>query len=162
MALVDDYVPVLSNEVLDLLLLVQALKNRDIDSSGTARFPASDLPYLIGRKIQEHRQPLAPLIEQLLPVYQHQRAHISMGDQPRSHCRLAEGSRSAHDALVVLDDGFDRLLLMDAQAASELNIDRRSGEPLVSNHGLHSVTLEQRGRIGQATARQRQMFGQIL
>ncbi len=52
MALVDNHVAVIGDEILDLLLLVKALKNRDIDPARPVRLAAADLPNVIDGQIQ--------------------------------------------------------------------------------------------------------------
>jgi hypothetical protein len=48
-ALVDDNLPVLSNEVLHFVLSVQALDHSNVDATGPVHFATTDMPDRLGR-----------------------------------------------------------------------------------------------------------------
>src|SRR5580698_8857045 len=70
-ALVDDDVSIFGHEVLYLLIAVQALNHRYVDISGPLSLASADLPDFVDWDFEEHRQPLPPLIEQLLAMHHH-------------------------------------------------------------------------------------------
>jgi hypothetical protein len=110
-ALVDDHLTILGDKVLYFIFPVEALNDRNIHMSSPVHLPATDLPKRFRWQIQEHCQPLMPLIEQLLPVNQNQRIDLAIRDQPGGNGSLSESRWSAQKALVVLDDLENSLLL---------------------------------------------------
>lgn len=81
-AFVDDDVPVVGHEVLHFLVAVEALNHRNIDLTSPLRLACSDLPDVVEREVEEHREALAPLIKKLLAMDQHQRVDGPLGNQP--------------------------------------------------------------------------------
>ena len=103
-ALVDDHMAILGDKVLHFLFPVQALNDCNIHPSSPVRLPATDLPNRFRWQIQEHYQPLMPLIEQLLPVNHNQRIDLAIRDQPGRNGGLSESRWSAKDSFVMLGD----------------------------------------------------------
>jgi hypothetical protein len=110
-ALVDDHLAILGDKVLYFIFPVEALNDRNIHMSSPVHPPATDLPKRFRWQIQEHRQPLMPLIEQLLAVNQNQRIDLAIRDQPGGNGSLSKSRWSAQDAFVVLDDLGDSFQL---------------------------------------------------
>ena len=101
MALVDDQLAIVSDLVGNHALVDQALNEGDVDPPVRPSSPAVDAADRAGRQTEESRQPFDPLVEQLLPVHQHQRAHAALGDEPGRDHGLPEGGRGGeHSGLM--------------------------------------------------------------
>jgi hypothetical protein len=74
MAFIDDHLAIFSDEILHSILPVQALNNGHVRAARSLHFSATDMSNRFGWKTQEHPKAFLPLVEQLLPVNDHQRA----------------------------------------------------------------------------------------
>lgn len=81
-AFVDNDVPVVGYEVLNLLTSIEALDDSYVDLSRSFGFASSDLTDLVNREIEEHCEALAPLITKLLAMDQYQCIDGPFGNQP--------------------------------------------------------------------------------
>lgn len=136
---INNDVSVFFNEVLYRLFLVQALNNGNIDFSSPFGLPATYLPDLLDRQFEKHRQALPPLIEELLPMYQDEGGHISLGNEPSCEHRLAERCGGTDHTVIMDDHRLSGFCLMLPKGPTKLDIDGRSGVALISNCGLHRV-----------------------
>ncbi len=119
MALIDQNVPVVRNEVLDLAMWAQALEHADIGHPPSLVAAASELTDRARRDVQKGRQPFPPLVSQLLPVDQHQGVDAALGDEPGTDHGLAEGGGRGENSKVMGSQSVGRLLLGDGQLATE-------------------------------------------
>jgi hypothetical protein len=115
MALAHNNVAVLCDEVLDSLILVKALNDRNIDSAGPLCLAAADLADVVDWHFQKYRQAFAPLIEELLTVDQNEHRHVPLCNQPRRDRGLAESRRRTDDSVAVLDYRIYRVSLIGPQ-----------------------------------------------
>ena len=67
-ALINNYLAVLDDKILHLFFAAQALDDRNVHASSPVQLPTANLPDCRRGQVQEHCQPLVPLIEQLLPM----------------------------------------------------------------------------------------------
>ena len=89
-ALVDDQVAVVGHAIIDDALPDQALNDRDIEQPGRRVSPAADAPNRLGGHAEERREALDPLIEQLAPMDEHERADAALSrsaTRRRPSCR---------------------------------------------------------------------------
>ncbi len=101
MALVDDHMAVLSDAVIDDAFPDETLNDGDIEQSGRAVSPAADSTDRFRRHIEERREPLDPLVEQLPPMHEHERVDAALRDEPRGDDRLAKRRRGGQYASLV-------------------------------------------------------------
>jgi hypothetical protein len=102
------------------------------------------MPDRLRRQIEKHRQPLLPLIGQLLPVNHDQSVDLAFRDQPRCNSGFSERCRSAQDTFVVPDDLRDRFLLERPKLTLELRFNRYARIPFVPNFGPDLMRLKKR------------------
>ncbi len=83
MALVDGIMPILPLEILHRMIVIKTLRNGDIDHSAALRLAPANLPDLVNRQLQNHREPLPPLVQELLSMNQHQLFYAPRSNQRR-------------------------------------------------------------------------------
>ena len=101
MAFVDYDMSILRDEILHRVVLIEALNDRNIDQPRALRFASANLSNLANWQFQKHCQPFPPLVQQLLPVDNHQRVDASPGNEPGGdsgsyRMRLARSQRRRH------------------------------------------------------------------
>src|SRR5688572_14809029 len=101
MALVDNHVAVLGDAVVSCAFSEQTLKDADVNQSSRSISSSADSPDRLGWDIEERRESLNPLIEQLPAMDQHERVYAAPGDEPRSDDGLAECGSSRQDTSLV-------------------------------------------------------------
>ena len=110
-ALVNNDVSIFGHEVLDLSIPMQALNDRYVDVACPFGFASTNLSDFVHWNFEEHRQPLSPLIEQLLAMDYHQHVGLPFSNQPCRDGRLAECSRRTDQSVVMTQDLGDCFLL---------------------------------------------------
>src|SRR5207249_6221529 len=89
-ALVDDYLAVVRDDILNLLLVDEALDHRDVELAIPGFLARSDLPDLLRLDAQEERQLRQPLVEKRPSMDQDQRAAAPFRNEIRADDRLAD------------------------------------------------------------------------
>jgi hypothetical protein len=92
-ALVDDYLPVGGDHILDLFSTNQALDHRHIEPAVRGLLPRSNLPDFLRLDAQEQRELRQPLVEKRAPVDQDQCAAFAVGHEVRANDRLTYAGR---------------------------------------------------------------------
>src|SRR5437773_5769309 len=159
---IDDHLTVFRNEVLYLVLSVQALNDRDVNAACPVHFPATDMSDRLCWQIQKHAKALLPLVEQLLSVNHNQSVNFALRDQPRRNGGLPECRRSAEDALVVRGDFRNGFLLERPELSLELGVNTRPREPFVANLGPNLVRLQKSQCLRQTPTRHSDVLGEFL
>lgn len=131
--LVDNKVTVLANSIVDNTLLHQALNDGDVHLPRWPRSATADSADGRRRQIEERREPLDPLIEELPPVHQHKRIYAALSDEPSGHDCLAKRRRRSEHPVVMSEHRFRGGQLLDAKVTSEYRLQSLSGVPFVAN-----------------------------
>src|SRR5487761_487049 len=100
-ALVDQDVPVIGDQILDLALGTETLQHADVDCALAFVPTRTELSDRARRNVEKSGKALPPLIGQLLAVHEHQRVYAALGDEPGADHRLTEGGRCGQHAEVV-------------------------------------------------------------
>src|SRR6185437_10110613 len=112
MAFVNDDMTVAGQQIRVLGLGGEALQQSHIDAACRFAATATDRTNTIRSYRQKLLQPLRPLLQQLLSVYQDQCVDPPMSDQCRRDDRLSKRGRGRqHPAVVLRQSGYRRLLL---------------------------------------------------
>jgi hypothetical protein len=96
----------------------------------------------LGWQIQKHAEAFLPLVEQLLPVNDHQRVHFALRNQPCRNGGLPECRRSAQDAFVLAGDLRNGFFLERPKLSLELNFNGRPSEPFIANFRPNLVRFQ--------------------
>ena len=122
MALVDDDVAVLFDQLADLALAGQRLHHGNVDPAGGPGLAAADGTDHFLADLEERMQALLPLPQQLGAMDQDQGVHATARDQCRCRYRLAERSRCAQYADVVTEHRLGGSLLVEPERSCEAHI----------------------------------------
>jgi hypothetical protein len=114
------------------------------------------------RHAQKCRQPLDPLVEKLSAVYEDERIHAALCDEPRSDDRLAERRGCRQHADVMLRERVCGGFLFGSQLAAEGDVDRRATHALVPDRWMNAERLEHLLNVVEAASRQRDVMRVIL
>jgi len=130
-ALIEDDVPVLRDQIIHDSLAADALQQGDVNGAQRLAFARANLADARPLDVQELNEALDPLVEQLLAMDEHQSADATLCDQTRCHHGLAERGGSGKHAGLMCEQGAERFLLVWPEVALELELDRQSALPLV-------------------------------
>lgn len=100
-ALVDDYVAVLGDQLVDIVLLDEALDHGDVEGAVGLAMATADPADLLFIDFEEHGKLGDPLFEQWLAVHQNQGVAPASCDQVGAKYGLANAGGSDKDARVV-------------------------------------------------------------
>src|ERR1051325_9931325 len=89
--------------------------------------------------VQEHAEALDPLIEQLLPVHDHERVDLALRNQPRRYRCLSESCGSTQNPVIVWNDLVDRVLLQLAQLSPEFRLNGGAQTAFIAHFWLDSA-----------------------
>src|SRR5206468_9603409 len=81
-AFIDDHLPVVTNAVVDNTFANEALNDGHIEQTGRCVSATADSTNRLCRYVQEGRETLNPLVEELPPMHEHQRAGVALCEQP--------------------------------------------------------------------------------
>src|SRR6185437_3438592 len=84
-ALVDDDVSVIGNQIVHNLLSIQTLDKGHVDYPVRAAASSANLADALDGQIQERSKPLAPLVQKLAAMHQHQGICLPRCNQPCGH-----------------------------------------------------------------------------
>lgn len=121
-----------------------------------------DLPDGLEGKIQERREPLPPLVQELSAMHEHQCVYPTRGDEPGGHDRFSEGGRGGQDAVVMSQQVVGGGLLIRPERSMKRHVQRQSGKPLVLDGHSHLVRIEQGRDFPKATPGQGEMLRKLL
>ncbi len=93
MTLVNDQMAVLGHAVINHALPDETLNDGDVEQPGRPASAAANATNRLGGHAEERREPLDPLVEQLTPMDDHERAHAAPGDEPGGDYCLAKRRR---------------------------------------------------------------------
>jgi len=79
-AFIDDHLPVVANAVVDNTFTNEALNDGDIEQPSRCVSATADSANRLGRYVQESRETLDPLVEELPSMHEHQRADAALCD----------------------------------------------------------------------------------
>src|SRR6266699_3051916 len=119
MALIDDQVAVISDDVRDLSFAHQALDKRYINDTRRLSFSAANNADLFLVYLQKGSQTLHPLVEQPSSVDQDERVPSTVRNQRRRDDRLAKGGRRGKHPVLMGDENVKSLQLRPSQFALE-------------------------------------------
>ena len=151
--LIDDHLTVVRDDVSDNAPTHEALHDGDVDRAGGRPLSRSDRANGPIVDIQEGRQAIAPLIEQLRPMNDYEGVGLSRCNESGCNDGLAERGGSAEDANLVGQHRVDGLSLLDSQSSTERGIDRTSSMPLVFHLQLDTAILQESAQFVGASAR---------
>ena len=132
-ALVDDKVPVLADAIVDDALLHQTLNDGDVYLSRRPCSAPTDATNRRWWQIEEGREPLDPLIEELSAMHQYQCVYAALSDEPSGDDCLAKRRRRCEHTVIVSEHRFRGGLLLGAKITSKCRLQRLSGVPFVAN-----------------------------
>ena len=130
-ALVHNDVAVVGDHIVHDLLSIQTLDDCNVNQPAGTPASTANLPDALDGQIQKCREPLAPLIEKLAAMDEHQSVHLPRRNQLGGHDRFAEGGCCAQDAVIVGKHGVGCGLLVGAKLAVKHHVNRLTGESLV-------------------------------
>ena len=113
-ALVNDQIAVIANDVTDNSFLDQALDHGHIEIPVRFMLTTAKLPDVFWWDAKKLTQGLNPLIEQLPAMHNHQCVHLPFCDQISSYDSFTKGSRGCQHAHFVLQQAVGSLLLFAA------------------------------------------------
>jgi hypothetical protein len=153
-ALVDDDVSVLADELVHGFSTDEALHHRDVDSA--VRFPdvPADPPDLRGVQTEMQRELLDPLVEERLPMDEDEGRTGASRHEPGTDHRLPSAGRRDEDSGLVLEERVRRLGLAYGEPAPERQSDCIPVDALVVEVERDRVCGEQSAEILDASARQ--------
>ena len=131
MAFIDDDVAVVGDEIEHCAFVVQALQNGDIDFAAGFLLPAADNADLFRVEVEKHREPLAPLIEQLAAMHEHERVHAAARDQVCANDGLPKRGRRREHAIIVREECFRCLDLLGSKSAAKRDVEGFACEALI-------------------------------
>src|SRR5882762_1107643 len=79
-AFIDDHLPVVANAILDHTFTNEALNDGDIEQPSRCVSATADSANRLGRYVQESREALDPLVEELPSMHKHQRVDAALCD----------------------------------------------------------------------------------
>src|ERR1035441_5531440 len=141
-ALINNDLTVLRNEVFHPCLVLSTLNDGNVYATTTLALPTANLPYRFGWEVEEHFQSCVPLIKQLLTVDQHEGIHFSRCDHPSGQSGLSESGRSAENPVVVFGDHRGGIELRRAQLAREFHVNSVACKPFLTDYRLYAVRFK--------------------
>ena len=162
MALVDDELAIVGDLVGNHALVDQALNEGDVDPPVRPSSSAADAADRAGRQTEESRQPFDPLVEQLLPVHQHQRAYAAMCDEPGRDHGLAEGSRGGEHPRLMRQQRLCSYHLLGPQFTVKAQLQGLTAAALVAQRCAHTQVFQSTAHIVEAATRQCEVQRMVL
>src|SRR5882672_3704057 len=107
-AFVDDYLPVVTNAVVHNTFANEALNDGHIEQTGRCVSATADSTNRLCRYVQEGRETLNPLVEELPPMRGHRRAGVALCHQRRGKHRFPEGCCCGQDTGFMLQASIGR------------------------------------------------------
>ena len=135
-------------------LVDQALNEGDVDPPVRPSSSAADAADRAGRQTEKSRQPFDPLVEQLLPVHQHQRAYAAMCDEPGRDHGLAEGSRGGEHPRLMRQQRLCSYHLLGPQFTVKAQLQGLTAAALVAQRCAHTQVFQSTSHIVEAATRQ--------
>ena len=161
-ALVDNHEAVVGNAVVHFPLPHETLHRGDVDRAVEFLLPSSQAPEAVVADIEELRQPVYPLFEQLLAMHDDQRVDLAFGDQPSGHHGLAERRGRRENAGVVRGQCACGGLLIGTQVSPKGRRDPPAETPLVVDRRPDAQSIEQFHTGLETAARQTQVLRSVL
>jgi hypothetical protein len=162
MALVDDHMAVLGNPVIDHAPSDETLNNADVNLSSRSISAAADSTDGFRGYIEERRQPLDPLIEQLTPMNEHERVHPALSNEPRSDDGLAKCCGGRQDTGLVAQHGVRCGLLLVPKLTLKLHIQATAVAAFVANGYANAKVGKHLANVIQTATRQPDVMREIL
>jgi len=153
-AFVDDYVPIVTNTVVHNTFANEALDDGHIEQTGRCLSATADSTNRLCRYVQEGRETLDPLVEELPPMHEHQRAGVALCDQPGGNHRFPEGCRCGQDTGLMLQHRIGRELLLGSQLTVKRRLQRLSIVTFVADDHANVQVRQDLTNICQAAARE--------
>jgi hypothetical protein len=119
MALIDDQMAVVGDNIRDLSFAHQALDERYVNDARRLSFSAANNADLFLVYLQKGSQTLHPLVEQLSSVDQDECVPSTVRNQSRPDDRLAKGGRRGKHPILMGDENVKSLQLRPSQFALE-------------------------------------------
>ena len=175
--LVNDYHPVVFDEVRRAAFAIQRLNHRDIHQPGAPVLRPGILPYRallllpaafcspVWNLVSYFKEPVQfrlPLVEQVLAVHQHQSAHRTSGNQVCANDRLPRSGCSGQHTLLVLEHSLRCLALVRRQFPTESDIERSPVFAIIGNHELNPSLIQQIGNSRDSSSGQDQVLVVLL
>ncbi len=154
MALIDDHMAVLDNAVIHDAFSDETLNNGDINLASRAISSSADSSDRFRRDIEERRETLNPLVEQLTAMNQHERVHAAPGDEPRGDDGLAERCCGCQYASLMTQHRVRCCLLLLPKLALKLHLQTTAVATFVANRRANTKIREGLANVIEATARQ--------
>ena len=154
MTLINDQMAVVGHAVTDHAPPDETLNDGDIEQPGRSASPAANATDRLRRHAEERREPLDPLVEQLATMYEDERVHAPLRDQPRGDHRLAKRGRGGQHASVVRQDCAGRRLLLGSQLTLKGHLERAAGVALVANGRANAEVAQRLANLVEASSRQ--------
>src|SRR5262249_11680511 len=153
-ALVDNQVTVIVDEIIDHPVAHEALDQGDVDAPRRLALPATNDANAGVVDGQEGLQPLAPLVDQLAPMHEHERVEAACCDHVGADHGFAESCRGGEHAEVVRLECSDGCGLHIVELAPEGNVEGSAALALVGEVRFRAVDLYELHRLVETAARQ--------
>ena len=161
MALIDDKMAVIGNDIVNFALANQALDQRHVDHTGGFALSRANGADLLRVNLQKGLEALDPLAKEFATMNKNQRIAGTTRDQRRGHNRLAECGRGGKHAGIVFGQCFERSRLLLAKFATEADRLRQAGSVFtqIVQFGSHTVIGQEPDHFVEAAARQGDVSG---
>ena len=152
---VDNYLPILADQIADTLAGGEALDHGYIDAPRRFLPAAADLSHFLGAEPQEALKLGAQLVQEGLAVHEHQGVHPPKGGHVGPQHRLSGTGRSHKDPQVEGLHDLHGLLLHGGESALECPFDGSPGIPLLFHHQPAAQISQDRlvVQVGEAAVR---------
>ena len=154
MALVDNQLAVIGDEVADLTVAHEALDQRDVDPPRRLALSAADCADVAVLHGQKRLKAFAPLVDELAAMDENQRVDAACGDHARADDGLAERRRSGQHAIIVGFDRSDGGRLYVVQCAEKFEVQWPTRIAFIFELRRGSVQLQQFDSFVEAATRQ--------
>ena len=131
MAFVHNEMSIIGHEIGYLTLPHQTLNGCNVDETCRPLPSAANDSNASSIDIKKDAQPRDPLIQQLLPVHQNQRARVSLDNEPACDHGLTEGGGGCKDTGVMRPESICGFLLLRGECSKKARSEVFAAKPLV-------------------------------
>ncbi len=142
-ALIDDHLTVVCDDIFDLLLPDEALDHCHVQFAIAGLLACSDLADLLRLDAEEQGELCQPLVQERSPMHQDKRAASSLRHEVRANNRFTDAGRRHEHSDVVLEQCSCGFLLHRRQISLKPEPDRFASCALVVNPQRDAIAAEE-------------------
>ena len=131
MAFVHHEMSIIGHDIGHLTLPHQTLNGCNVDKARRSLPPAANDSNASCIDVEKDTQPRYPLIQQLLPMHQNQRARVSLGYEPACDHGLAERGRGCEHTGVVRHESIRGIPLLRSERSKKARSKGHAAKPFV-------------------------------